>query len=196
MILKPAVSPPSGLPPLTAAHDDLVPLRIHFLSAVYDICSPHSRDPSEIAYVVYATWPSFVAPILADWNTIRMSQIPGNDMDVDIDIDDSATKTGELLSQWRRADAAEYPLPTEGTRLRLIRHFSPSILAAFHELHPRRTSARAWAKSHVPPPSFRASQWSSYPQTTPDAERIETPSFDFLNCVSIRVETVLDRTLN
>jgi origin recognition complex subunit 5 len=182
LILKPAISPPSGLPPLTAAHNDLIPLRHHFLSAVYDICSPHSRDPGEIAYVVYATWPGFVAPILADWNTIRTSQIPGNDMDVDID--DTATGetqgAGELLSQWRRADAAEYPLPTEGTRLRLIRHFSPTILAAFHELHPRRTSARAWAKAHVPPSSFRASQWSSYPQVNTDTERIETSSSELV----------------
>lgn len=90
-------------------------------------------------------------------------------MDVDIDVDDS--KAGEtqgpeeVLSAWRRADAAEYPLPTEGTRLRLIRHFLPSILAAFHELHPRKTSARAWAKAHVPPATFRASVWTSYPQT-------------------------------
>lgn len=164
-----SVEPPAGLPPLTAAHDDLVTLRPFFLSQVYDICSSHSRDPSEVAYVASATWPAFVAPILADWEVIRASQIPTNDMDVDIDVDDS--KAGEtqgpeeVLSAWRRADAAEYPLPTEGTRLRLIRHFLPSILAAFHELHPRKTSARAWAKAHVPPATFRASVWTSYPQT-------------------------------
>ncbi|KAG9127409.1 hypothetical protein FRC07_014088 [Ceratobasidium sp. 392] len=176
IITKPATPPPPGLPPLTAAHDDLVPLRHHFLSAVYDICSPHSRDPGEIAYVASATWPAFAAPILADWETIRASQVPkdAEDMDVDqdaeLDVDDSkdTSEQAEMLSAWRRADAAEYPLPTENTRLRLIRHFSPSILAAFHELHPRRTSARAWAKTHVPPATFRASIWASYPQTAAD----------------------------
>jgi origin recognition complex subunit 5 len=177
IIIKPVIEPPEGLPPLTAAHDDLAPLRHHFLSAVYDLCSQHSRDPSEIAYVASATWPAFVAPILADWDTIRASQVTSNDMDVDqdvvIDVDDSDTGETqgpeEVLSAWRRADAAEYPLPTEGTRLRLIRHFSQSILAALHELHPRRTSARAWAKTHAPPPVFRASVWTSYPQMSTDA---------------------------
>ncbi|QRV83547.1 origin recognition complex, subunit 5-like [Ceratobasidium sp. AG-Ba] len=178
IITKPAVAPPEGLPPLTAAHDDLVPLRRHFLSAVYDICSPHSRDPGEVAYVASATWPAFVAPVLADWETIRTSQVPKNteDMDVDqdavLDVDDTQNEQGpaEMLSAWRRADAAEYPLPTEATRLRLIRHFSPTILAAFHELHPRRTSARAWAKTHVPLPTFRASVWASYPQNSAEKE--------------------------
>ncbi|KAG8738467.1 hypothetical protein FRC10_006813 [Ceratobasidium sp. 414] len=181
IVTKPSVPPPAGLPPLTAAHNDLVPLRHHFLSAVYDICSPHSRDPGEIAYVASATWPAFVAPILADWETIRASQIPKNaedmdvDQDVELDVDDSTAADeerqgpAEMLSAWRRLDAAEYPLPTETTRLRLIRHFSSGILAAFHELHPRRTSARAWAKAHVPPATFRASVWTSYPQTSADA---------------------------
>ncbi|KAH7334431.1 origin recognition complex subunit 5 C-terminus-domain-containing protein [Rhizoctonia solani] len=183
LVIKQESSEAPGLPPLTAAHDDLVPLRMHFLSAVYDICSPHSRDPAEIAYVVQATWPTFVTPILADWNTIRTSQIPENDMDVDVDDSGAGESQGpeELLSQWRRAaSSSEYPLPTEGTRLRLIRHFSPTILAAFHELLPRRTSARAWAKSHIPPPSFRASQWSSYPQTNAEAERADVSNSDVI----------------
>ncbi|KAF8673076.1 Origin recognition complex (ORC) subunit 5 C-terminus [Rhizoctonia solani] len=181
LVIKQGAVKAPGLPSLTAAHDDLVPLRQHFLSAAYDICSPHSRDPAEIAYVVQATWPAFVTPILADWNTIRISQIPENDMDVDIDDSGTGDVQGpeELLSQWRRtASTSEYPLPTEGTRLRLIRHFSPSILAAFHELLPRRTSARTWAKSHIPPTSFRASQWTSYPQMNVDVERTEAPNSD------------------
>ncbi|KAG8774700.1 hypothetical protein FRC12_001867 [Ceratobasidium sp. 428] len=178
IITKPTISPPPGLPVLTAAHDDLVPLRHHFLSAVYDICSPHSRDPGEIAYVASATWPAFVAPILADWETIRASQVSKDTEDMDVDQDaeldvDDTKKTGEqeVLSDWRRADAAEYPLPTETTRLRLIRHFSPTILAAFHELLPRRTSARTWAKTHIPPATFRASVWASYPQTGVDTSQ-------------------------
>ncbi|CAE6452677.1 unnamed protein product [Rhizoctonia solani] len=183
LLIKQGTLEAPGLPPLTASHDDLIPLRLHFLSAVYDMCSSHSRDPAEIAYVVQATWPVFVTPILADWNTIRISQIPENDMDVDVD-DSGAGESegpGELLSQWRRtASSSEYPLPTEGTRIRLIRHFSPSILAAFHELLPRRTSARAWAKSHIPPPGFRASQWSSYPQTNADTERAEALNSDLI----------------
>ncbi|KAG9102869.1 hypothetical protein FRC06_000933 [Ceratobasidium sp. 370] len=185
IITKPSISPLAGLPSLTAAHDDLIPLRRHFLSAVYDICSPHSRDPGEIAYVVSATWPAFVAPILADWETIRASQVLKNaedmdvDQDVELDVDDSKgvdeerQGPAEMLSAWRRLDTAEYPLPTETTRLRLIRYFSPSILAAFHELHPRRTSARAWASAHAPPATFRASVWTSYPQIGTDTTRKE-----------------------
>ncbi|KAJ1301563.1 hypothetical protein OPQ81_008811 [Rhizoctonia solani] len=183
LVIKQGTIKAPGLPPLTAAHDDLIPLRPHFISAVYDICSPHSRDPAEIAYVVQATWPAFVTPILADWNTIRISQIPENDMDVDVDDSGAGETQGpeDLLSQWRRtASSSEYPLPTEGTRLRLIRHFSPSILAAFHELLPRRTSARAWATSHIPPPSFRASQWSTYPQASVDTERTEVSNSDLI----------------
>lgn len=169
-----SVEPPAGLPPLTAAHDDLIQLRPFFLAQVYNICSSHSRDPSEIAYVASATWPAFVAPILADWEIIRASQIPTNDMDVDVDVDDSKTvdtqSPEKALHDWQHADAAEYPLPIEATRIRLMRYFSPSILAAFHELHPRKISARAWAKAHVPPATFRASVWESYPQTQAVAE--------------------------
>ena len=189
-----SVEPPPGLPPLTAAHDDLVPLRPFFLSQVYDICSSHSRDPSEVAYVASATWPAFVAPILADWEIIRASEIPTNDMDVDIDVDDSKTGDAqgpeEVLSAWRRADTAEYPLPTEGTKIRLMRHFAPSILAAFHELHPRKTSARAWARAHVPPATFRASVWTTYPQTQTVAEtsqkevsKTSLKSSELLSCI-------------
>ncbi|CAE6420398.1 unnamed protein product [Rhizoctonia solani] len=183
LVIKQGAVKAPGLPPLTATHDDLIPLRLHFLSAVYDICSSHSRDPAEIAYVVQATWPAFVTPILTDWNTIRISRIPENDMEVDVDDSGAGESQGpeELLSQWRRtASSSEYPLPTEGTRLRLIRYFSPGILAAFHELIPRRTSARAWAKSHIPPSSFRASQWSSYPQTNADSERSEVLNSDVI----------------
>ena len=112
---------------------------------VYGACGPFTHDPDELAYIAAARWPGFIAPVL-DEHRRNLEDFSG------------------WLQAQREAGADESELaehappvlapPTEDTRLRLTRLFTPSLTAALEALHPRHTSAAAWARTHAPPPDL------------------------------------------
>ncbi|PCH36912.1 hypothetical protein WOLCODRAFT_134400 [Wolfiporia cocos MD-104 SS10] len=103
----------------------LAPLYQHFIATLYSICAPFTHDPLELAYIAAACWPGFVRPLL------------------DAHRGNSAEEgTDELRA------------PTEDTRMRLLRLFTPTLTGALDALYPRRTHAAAWARAHAPPPDL------------------------------------------
>lgn len=44
---------------------------------VYDVCSPFTVEPKELAYLVAARWPGFVSPLLEDWKHQSAGELQG-----------------------------------------------------------------------------------------------------------------------
>jgi origin recognition complex subunit 5 len=105
----------------------LLPLYHQFLSTLFDVCSPFTKDPNELAYIAAARWPGFVAPILDEYR--RLLDEAGDDGD------------GEDF---------ELTAPTEDARIRLIRLFTPSFTTALETLYPRLSNAAEWAADNQP----------------------------------------------
>ena len=58
---------PQNETPTPTYSPSLAPLYTHYITALIDICTPFTSDPTEIAYVAAARWPGFVAPVIAEW---------------------------------------------------------------------------------------------------------------------------------
>lgn len=136
-------------------HPALRPLYDHFLTTLYNICSPFTTDPDELQYIAAARWPGFVQPVLDEYQryvtqlrderrTARTAEFGGQPDEGD----------GEDQEQEDDADIPEISPPTEDTRMRLIRMFTPSFTSALEALYPRLTSASEWANTNKPPPNL------------------------------------------
>lgn len=106
-------------------------LHAHYCSALHAVLAPFAPDPSDLAYVAAARWPGFVQPVLEEhWRRVQ-------------ELSDDAAENAEV-------DEAELELepPDEETRVRLLRHFTPTFTAALDALYPRHAHAAAWALAH------------------------------------------------
>ena len=105
----------------------LKPLFRHFVEHVYGVCSPFlasdADEATEIAYIVAARWPGFVEPVLDEWKQLEISKSNG---EIELEEEDI------------------YQAPTEEARIRLIRHFTPSLTNVLEALYPRDMSAAEW----------------------------------------------------
>ena len=128
----------------------LLPLYHQFLSTLFDVCSPFTQDPNELAYIAAARWPGFITPILDEYRRL---------------LDEARDNEG---------DEGEYELtaPTEDARIRLIRLFTPSFTTALEALYPRLSNAAEWAVDNQPQRNLLSSGFSganlvdkSVPQT-------------------------------
>ncbi|KZT63620.1 hypothetical protein DAEQUDRAFT_104180 [Daedalea quercina L-15889] len=130
------------------------PLYTHFVTTVYDTCGLFTHDPHELAYVAAACWPGFVQPVLDEHKRLLREYVANGG--------EGAGGVGppELTS------------PTENTRLRLIRLFTPSLTEALETLYPRLSNATDWARAHAPPPDLL----SIPPPEAPQALRTATAS--------------------
>lgn len=131
----------------------LLPLYHQFLSTLYDVCSPFTRDPNELAYIAAARWPGFISPILDEYRRIRDETRES----------DSGDEEEEF----------ELTAPTEDARIRLIRLFTPSFTTALEALYPRLSNAADWAADNQPQRNLLSSGFSganlvdkSVPQTS------------------------------
>jgi len=117
----------------------LLPLYHQFLSTLYDVCSPFTKDPNELAYIAAARWPGFVTPILDEYRRL---------------LEEARNGSGD--------DEEEYELtaPTEDARIRLIRLFTPSFTTALEALYPRLSNAAEWAVDNQPQPNLLSSGFS------------------------------------
>lgn len=117
----------------------LLPLYHQFLSTLYDVCSPFTKDPNELAYIAAARWPGFITPILDEYRRL---------------LDESHNNPGD--------DDEEFELtaPTEDARIRLIRLFTPSFTTALEALYPRLSNASEWAADNQPQRNLLSSGFS------------------------------------
>ena len=130
----------------------LLPLYHQFLSTLYDVCSPFTKDPNELAYIAAARWPGFVTPILDEYRRL-LGEVRDNPEDEE--------------------DEFELTAPTEDARIRLIRLFTPSFTTALEALYPRLSNAADWAVDNQPQRNLLSSGFSganlvdkSIPQTS------------------------------
>lgn len=117
----------------------LLPLYHQFLSTLYDVCSPFTKDPNELAYIAAARWPGFITPILDEYRRL-----------LDETHEDSGDEEGEF----------ELTAPTEDARIRLIRLFTPSFTTALEALYPRLSNAAEWAADNQPQRNLLSSGFS------------------------------------
>ena len=129
----------------------LLPLYHQFLSTLYDVCSPFTKDPNELAYIAAARWPGFITPILDEYRRLL----------------------GEVRDNPEDEDEFELTAPTEDARIRLIRLFTPSFTTALEALYPRLSNAADWAVDNQPQRNLLSSGFSganlvdkSIPQTS------------------------------
>ena len=116
----------------------LLPLYRQFLSTLYDVCSPFTKDPNELAYIAAARWPGFIAPVLDEYR--RLS-------------DEARDDPGD-------EEGFELTAPTEDARIRLIRLFTPSFTSALEALYPRLSNAAEWAVDNRPQQNLLSSGFS------------------------------------
>lgn len=116
----------------------LLPLYHQFLSTLYDVCSPFTKDPNELAYVAAARWPGFIAPILDEYRRL---------------LDEARDNPGD-------ESGFELTAPTEDARIRLIRLFTPSFTTALEALYPRLSNAAEWAVDNRPQRNLLSSGFS------------------------------------
>ena len=117
----------------------LLPLYHQFLSTLYDVCSPFTKDPNELAYIAAARWPGFIAPILDEYRRL---------------LDEAGDDTGD------EEEVFELTAPTEDARIRLIRLFTPSFTTALEALYPRLSNAAEWAVDNKPQRNLLSSGFS------------------------------------
>lgn len=129
----------------------LLPLYHQFLSTLFDVCSPFTKDPNELAYIAAARWPGFITPILDEYRRL---------------LDETHDNVGD-------EERFELTAPTEDARIRLIRLFTPSFTTALEALYPRLSNAAEWAADNQPQRNLLSSGFSganlvdkSLPQTS------------------------------
>jgi origin recognition complex subunit 5 len=99
------------------------------------VISPFVQDPDEMAYIAAARWPGFVQPLLDEHFRVRAereAERAAHDEDAGVDLEE---QEGDM---WP-------PAPSEETRVRLLRHFTPTFTTALEQLYPRHTDAKTWA---------------------------------------------------
>ncbi|KLO12301.1 hypothetical protein SCHPADRAFT_424202 [Schizopora paradoxa] len=62
---------------LSPYNPTLKTLFAHFVETVYNVCSPFTVEPKELAYLVAARWPGFVSPLLEDWKHQNSEELQG-----------------------------------------------------------------------------------------------------------------------
>ena len=108
---------------LSPYNPNLKSLYNHFVETVYNVCSPFTTDPKELAYIAGARWPGYVSPILEEWKADngKAFQRPSEDVRIRLTklFMTSITNAVEYLyprlsseSEWRAANS-----PLEGLRL-------------------------------------------------------------------------------
>jgi origin recognition complex subunit 5 len=117
----------------------LLPLYHQFLSTLYDVCSPFTKDPNELAYIAAARWPGFISPILDEYRRL---------------LDEARDNPGDEEEEF------ELTAPTEDARIRLIRLFTPSFTTALEALNPRLSNAAEWAAENQPQRNLLSSGFS------------------------------------
>ena len=146
---------PQNEAPTPTYSPSLAPLYTHYITALIDICTPFTSDPTEIAYVAAARWPGFVAPVIAEWE----AKVQEREQELSEDGGgEDGMRSGPRLEP-----------PTEEERVRLIRLFSASVTQALERLYPRLESATSWRNRHHPPPTFRLSQIFSVTSIPPSS---------------------------
>jgi origin recognition complex subunit 5 len=119
-------------------HDPiLIPIYSQFLGVLYDSCIPFTNDPHEMAFMAYAMWPTFIRPLLEDWQSMDVQD--EGESEADNGLQDRALPPPESVSI-------------------LIRHFIAGFHAAFTPLHTRQISAASYLRSQASKSSFRLSQ--------------------------------------
>ncbi|KAH9921804.1 origin recognition complex subunit 5 C-terminus-domain-containing protein, partial [Fomitopsis serialis] len=126
-------------------------LYTHFIATVHSICGPFTHDPNELAYIAAARWPGFIQPVL-DEHRQRLREY-----------EEYLANRGDYDEGDEEMGPPELVAPTEDTRLRLLRLFTPSLTAALEALYPRLTNAADWARTHAPPPDLLALHPSQVP---------------------------------
>ena len=122
------------------SHDPvLLPLYHQFLSTLYDVCSPFTKDPNELVYIAAARWPGFITPILDEYRRL---------------LDEARDDPGD------NEETFELTAPTEDARIRLIRLFTPSFTTALEALYPRLSNAAEWAADNQPQRNLLSSGFS------------------------------------
>ena len=116
-----------------------LPLYHQFLSTLYDVCSPFTKDPNELAYIAAARWPGFITPILDEYRRL---------------LDEAPDNSGDDKEEF------ELTAPTEDARIRLIRMFTPSFTTALEALYPRLSNAAEWAADNQPQRNLLSSGFS------------------------------------
>ena len=117
----------------------LLPLYHQFLATLYDVCSPFTKDPNELAYIAAARWPGFISPILDEYRRL---------------LDEARDNPGVEEEEF------ELTAPTEDARIRLIRLFTPSLTTALEALYPRLSNAAEWAAGNQPQRNLLSSGFS------------------------------------
>ncbi|OSX57417.1 hypothetical protein POSPLADRAFT_1061624 [Postia placenta MAD-698-R-SB12] len=120
----------------------LRPLYSHFLETLYSICSPFTHDPYELAYIAAARWPGFVKPLL------MLQGRTSPRAHCNADGRKNSRQAGDLSDG--EEELSEIVPPTEDTRIRLTRIFTPTFTAALEALYPRLTNAEHWARANMP----------------------------------------------
>jgi origin recognition complex subunit 5 len=142
----------------------LFPLYSHFCSILYSICSPFTHDPDELAYISAARWPGFAQPVLDEHRQ-------------QLDLQQQQREGAGMGNIVHNSELKLVP-PTEETRIRLTRLFTPTLTAALEALYPRLTSASSWARDKAPElgllalPPARASPLR--PKPNGDANAVDT----------------------
>lgn len=139
----------SGLVDPDSYHPALRPLYAHFAATLESICWPFVHDVHELAYIAASCWPGFVKPVLDehrrrldDYRARRTGEYSAHDED---EVPDSEEEPA------LESEEPDLRPPTEETRMRLTRLFTPAFTAALEALYPRLTNATAWARTHAPP---------------------------------------------
>lgn len=142
----------------------LKPLYAHYASALYSVCSPFLVDEYELLYIAAACWPSFVSPVLADW--CARSSAATSSTSIDTNKHPSNTPAAENTSQ--SPPASHLPLPSEETRMRLVRYFTPFFTRALEALYPRTQHATQWSHQNAPPPDLQLSELTTHARAHAD----------------------------
>lgn len=142
----------SSLDPNTY-HPSLRPLYDHFLAALYGICSPFTTDPDDLSYLAASRWPGFVQPILDEYQQL-ITQLNNDHRSERQNASGYGDQEDEDAEGDEDIEIPELAPPSEDTRIRLIRLFTPTFTAALEALYPRLSSATEWAKANKPPPNL------------------------------------------
>ncbi|OCH85973.1 hypothetical protein OBBRIDRAFT_890805 [Obba rivulosa] len=161
-----------------------------FITTLYSICSPFVHDVYELMYIAAARWPGFILPVLEAHRAYieELDRLRADGRSHEFDSDHRATEvSAHSDDEMRDHDIAGILyLPTEDTRIRLVRLFTPSFTSALEGLYPRLTHAADWAREHIPPANLLTLPYTQIPahmsgalgaQTTGGAHRRDIHAF-------------------
>ncbi|EMD36587.1 hypothetical protein CERSUDRAFT_115622 [Gelatoporia subvermispora B] len=127
----------------------LRPLYSQFSATLFSICSPFIHNVHELMYLAAARWPGFIKPVL-DAHRAYVQEMERLRVDRQShEAEDSGAESRDDMQD--HYEAGMLYLPSEDTRIRLIRHFTPSITIAVENLYPRLAHAAEWSRANMPP---------------------------------------------